>query len=387
MRAWGVVLLGLSVSIVCAGPARAGIYNPGESSEGAIYPDFIDGPPGKNFRDVLLILRTIPVNRPEVDNPVRRRYVFMDELATKYPASSLKTVEDKLQASAVFLRRRKFAEAELLLRPIATSIEARDNIPIQSNFATTLHMKGDLVNAVYTLRDAIEKHWPQRWDELPSPRRKFLEGIGWSQHEYEFFRDCDTYYLKLLQLRLKEQREKKAGKGIVQPPDALFNDGKDPPTPVKFVNEKGEFVAGRKVQLPERALPIVQQLNVWLPDDLRLYWLLGELYNAQGTEKGIKSAHQIFTDLQGFADLSKAEPIAEDVKSQLKERVRVLNIAAGEIRAEEEKKLFPVIDDKPASGLTADWRTVAISFGAGFMLALFVFWQVREIRRRRLARG
>ena len=38
-----------------------------------------------------------------------------------------------------------------------------------------------------------------------------------------------------------------------------------------------------------------------------------------------------------------------------------------------------------AAGFTIDWRTVAISFAVGFVLAFFVLWHVREIQRRRAA--
>ena len=57
--------------------------------------------------------------------------------------------------------------------------------------------------------------------------------------------------------------------------------------PVRFVGGNGEYAAGsiaesEKKKLPADALAIVQQLVLWHPQDARLYWLLGELYNADG---------------------------------------------------------------------------------------------------------
>ncbi len=382
-----VLLIASALALCWVAPAQGGLYNPGESDEGAIYPDFINGPPGRNFRDVVLNLRTISVKLPQVDNPVRRRYVFMEELLGKTSAAGLPTTQDRLQGSAVLVRRRKFKEAEQMLRPIATAQGQLANIPVQSNFATALHLGGELQNAYYTLRPVVEKHWPAHWDELSEDGRRDLESLGWNEGLFTFYRDCDSRYLKLLRLRLTEQRAKKKEEGLVQPPDVIFDDGKQPPAPVRFVGESGDFEAGKiaspeKAKLPPNALPIVQQLNVWMPDDLRLYWLLGELYNAQGGEQGIRAAYQV------FIDLSKIEPVSDEVKRELRTRIGVLSNAVEAFDREQASKFgkeFKQIE-KQSDAFPIDWRTVVVSFGVGFLLALFAVWQVREIMRRRQAR-
>jgi hypothetical protein len=397
MRFWAALPVVLGMAALIASPVCAGVYNPGEAEEGATPADYMDGPPGKNFRDVLIVLQSIPVKLVEVDNPVRRRYIFEEEVLTKNPTISL-TLADRLQASAVLLRRRKFKEAELLLRPVATHPDERDNFPLQSNFATALHLSGDVSGAYHTLRPVVKDHW-KPWNELPDARRQFYKSIGWSDAEYELNHVYDTYYLRLLRLRMKEQLAKKAGKGPVQPPDDIFDDGKVPPTPVRFVGEGGQFAAGRiaaaenakLATAPRDALAIVQKLLVWMPDDSRLYWLLAELYNAQKptpkdkeNEAGMKAARQI------FIELSKLEPLDEEVKEQLKTRLSRLGSAIDAIEKERAQKIEDDLgknrDAKPDAGFIIDWRTVAISFGAGFVLGLFVTWQVREIQRRRNAR-
>ena len=57
--------------------------------------------------------------------------------------------------------------------------------------------------------------------------------------------------------------------------------------PLRFVGPDGVYVAGdiddkERKKLPPDAIAIVQQLVLWHPFDARLYWLLGELYNAEG---------------------------------------------------------------------------------------------------------
>lgn len=380
MGSWARILLVLAAALVGASTVSAGVYNPGETDETALYPDFIGGPPGRDFRDVIHILRSIPVDLPQVDNPVRRRYVFQQELLKRVPAVDLKTQADRLQASAVLIRRRKFKEAEEVLRPAATQVSELDNIPLQSNFATALHLAGNLQAAVDTLRPVINSWKETRWEDLPEPRRQALERIGWHQGLYETYRNCDTMYLRLLRLRLREQLTKKAGTGPVQPPDALFEVG-DPPRPVRFTSENGEYTAGRIPDaLPKNALGIVQQLVVWLPDDLRLYWLLGDVYNAQGDRQGIFAAQQIFTEL------SKMGPVSDEVSGQLKRRVNALTVRKEQLERESAPNLEPIINRDNDSPPTVDWRTVGVGFGAGFLLALGTVWQVKEILRRRQMR-
>jgi hypothetical protein len=393
MRGFGWFMIALMLALLHVRSSHAGVYNPAESEEVATYPDFTESPTGRNFRDVLLVLRSIPVALPAVDNPIRRRYVFEEQLITR-SLSNIKTLEDRIHASAVLIRRRKFKEAEEVLRPVATQVTELDNIPIQSNFATALHLSGELQKARETMADLVrDPRWKVPWDELPQARQQLYKNLGWSDVLYNLNREYDAYYLKLLQLRFREHLAKKTGKGIVEPPDALFDDGKDPPTPVKFLDENDRFEAGRianaekakldrlpKEQHPS-ALAIVQQLCVWLPDDLRLYWLLGEVYNAQGGRDGVLAAYRI------FSDLSKFEPVSDDVKGRIGTRLNVLTLRKDQYDQEDQRGIgLDPVGKKDNEGSPVDWRTAGVSFAAGFVFALAAVWQVREIQRRRQAR-
>jgi hypothetical protein len=131
----------------------------------------------------------------------------------------------------------------------------------------------------------------------------------------------------------------------------------------------------------------VQRLVVWLPDDLRLYWLLGELYNVEGGKRGIAAAYQIFTDLQVFVDLSRDAAISDDVKNRLKERIGVLTTALEGYQRQEDADISGKIAPPDGATFPFDWRTIVVSFAMGFLLALFASWQIREIRRRQARVG
>jgi tetratricopeptide (TPR) repeat protein len=93
--------------------------------------------------------------------------------------------------------------------------------------------------------------------------------------------------LALVKLRTTEARKKSDPE--TEQPDHIW--------PLQFVNEAGEYqpgalAAAEKAKLPggdfPEAIATVQQLVLWFPADVRLYWLLGELYAARGDLKAAK---------------------------------------------------------------------------------------------------
>ena len=384
MRACRRLLPVLAWVLLFTTNASAGVYNPADLRDVVLLPKFVDSPGKPQFRDVIIALRTIPITSVTgYDTPLRQRYVLVDELASRVNLATLKRPEDKLQVSAVLVRRLKSKQAEDYLRPLA--LRETENFLLQSNLATALHQQGKLQEAWDVLNETLrrKKYWPEDWTGLSEAQRNFLVNeMGWNEGPFTFYRTCDTYYLKLLKLRLREKLAKKDPKAP-QTLDRLFDDGKDPPTPIEFVSADGRFEAGKiapaaKERLKKTsALEIVQQLVAWQPDDLRLYWLLGEVYNAQGNEAGIRAAHQI------FGELLKADYPGGD----LEHRYGVLQEALDRMRLAEDRKLQSDLDktERRAENepLNLDWRTIGVSFGAGFVVAIFALWQVREIRRRR----
>jgi tetratricopeptide (TPR) repeat protein len=368
-------LLGLAMILCAATDASAGLYNTAEPEEGKL---------GRNnfelvFRDTLLHLRSIGIPNIQVDNALRKRYRLQAELAARANTANL-TTEQKLNLSAVLLRCKKADEAVNLLAPLGR--KEPDNFLVQSNLATAYHQIGQEQRAIDTLRQALAS-WPKHFGEVPEPLRTALRLSGWHEGAFDFYRRVEGYQLALFELRAKEGVNKKGGAFTTV--DALFDDGKKPPSPVKFVGESGKFEPGKLARaeqdkLPKDAIDIVQQLLVWQPEDVRLYWLLGELYNAQGGPKNIRAARMIFDELGGFGGLGvRAEELADH-------RRQLLNYdVPEEIQAtpKEMAEKLDIIEKGKKARSPIDWQTLGVGFGVGLLVAVFGMWQIREVRRRR----
>lgn len=350
-------LIVLVSTFLAPAPLRAGVYNTAEPDEGPLDPNFL----GK-FRDTLLILRTIGMPQVPVERPLRKRYLLQADLFSKVDLGKL-TGEEKLNFSAVLIRRHRLAEAIGLLRQATR--QHPELFLLQSNLATAYHLNGDKLLASDTMKYSLDA-WPKDWNALADSQKKLLASIGWNEDQFGFCRDVENYYYKLLKLRSREPKAMDAGFETV---DALFD--------VNFVGESGEFEPGKiakaeKAKLPRTAVEIVEQLLVWLPNDMRLYWLLGELLNAQGDTKGALS---IFDELVRVQNLrAKA----------LKHRRQILESA---LEAEAPAPFNPDDAPAPAPPVVAqfDWRSLAVAFVAGMLVAIFAHWQIREIRRRQKA--
>lgn len=351
---WGAAL----AAFVIAGPVGAGVYNPAEPNEGPLDDVYI----GK-FGTTLKFLASIAAPQVEVDSPLRRRYFFQEKLYDQIDAAKL-SAEQKLHFSSVLIRRRRAGDAIGLLMPAAR--QHPEVFLLQSHLATAYDLNGDRIRAVETMRDCLDA-WPKEWHELSDAQRELLMKLGWNEGPYAFYREVETYYLKLLRLR---SREPKAAE--FEAVDALFD--------VKFVNEAGAFEPGKiakaeKAKLPRNAQKIVQQLLVWQPRDLRLQWLYGEILNANGTPSDIKAARVIFDDIVYNEKVRAKELMARRIK---------LNDWSEPTATASPDNLFGDPEDKPASAPAAtDWRGLLIAFGAGMFVAIFGHWQLREIRRRR----
>jgi tetratricopeptide (TPR) repeat protein len=173
-----------------------------------------------------------------------------------------------------------------------------------------------------------------------------------------WFRKCEKAQIALLRSRLREGAPR--GSARTRPPasvDALF--------PVQFAGPSGEYEAGtiaeaERAKLPEDAVATVQQLLLWFPEDARLLWLLGELYNATGD---IRTAEQVFDECVGSRRFES--PVLRDHRRAVKAAVAAI---PGPVR----ESVLP------------DAATLWLVGGiGGAIVAIFVFLQVRELIRRR----
>ncbi len=165
-----------------------------------------------------------------------------------------------------------------------------------------------------------------------------------------------TEFLTLARLRAKEAR------GPKPPPD---NELPDRIWPVTFANAAGEYepgalAAAEKAKLPggdfPEAIAAAQQLVLWFPTDVRLYWLLGELYAARGDARkdDLRTALAIMNECADSGRYSN--------RKALMQHREVLSKAAS--------AALPPEDGAPPPPVPFDMSKVLIYFGVVGVLAL-----------------
>jgi tetratricopeptide (TPR) repeat protein len=346
----------LALMMLAPATAQAGLYNTSEPSDATLDPTYVE-----RFHNHLLILRSLGMDKVEYDNPMRRRYMLQGELAKRGATANL-SVEQKINLSDVLIRRRRADEATELMRGFAAD---PGNLLAQTNLATAYQMSGEIRRALGTL-EFVLKAWPEEWEKLSPEQQKSLLRVGWEENIYRHMRTAETYHLRLLNLRQREQYLKTANDEHL---DDLFG--------VRYVGESGEFEPGtiaakERKQLPYNAVDIVQQLINWMPYDDRLYWQLGELMNAQGN---MKAARMIFDEL-----IVNRQYRAKDA---VQHRRLLLDVPL-----EDESATDALTPDQPIPKDAIEaapivWRPLVIAFVAGMLVMLFAQWQWRELRRRR----
>jgi tetratricopeptide (TPR) repeat protein len=293
-------------------------------------------------------------------NKLRQRYLERrDRLQAKVKAGTA-TVEDRVNLGECLVRLRQYPQAIEVLTPVAGR-DCRD-FRVLANLATANQYNGELQRASDYLDQAISV-WPKQWPGLSA------EQLAW-------YRRAELLHRSLLRLRNRE-----ALQAARLPPgerlpsldtvDALFKDPKG--QPVRFVGEGGQYEAGKlaeaeKAKLPPDALALVQQLLVWMPDDTRLYWLLGELLNARGD---VEDADKVFEDCV----YSRRYPAAE-----LQEHRRVVREARAELKSGDD---LVAAAPPPDAWMPGRQQLVVVIGLSGVLLGFLGYLQVREIRRRR----
>ena len=370
-------LAAIAILLSATAPLRAGVYNTTDDEASiALTPIF------QNFQKSLGDLRSIGADQVDVDNPLRKRYFLMESLAGRAPPISL-TLEQKLNYSAVLIRRRRSQDAIEFLQPLTR--QHPEIFLFDCHLALAYWTSGQPgydLRGYETLNEVISrKTWPVDFADLSEAQREFvLKNMHWSEDPYYPNRRFETYLLKLMKSRLKERKDRPFDKV-----DPLFDDGAAEPKIVAYVNDKGEFEPGKigaaeKKLLPPDAREIVQQLLLWMPHDRRLYWQLGEIYNAQGDPRSIKAARSIFDELVYLdklrvPEVEKRRQILNDLK--LPDEAPVSEDEMNERIAAAEKKARPTI----APGLSP--RAIAVTFASGLAVGIFALWQFQELRRRR----
>jgi tetratricopeptide (TPR) repeat protein len=392
---------------------RAGVYNPAEQPElpilvrpitknntkpsakqlmAAKYQNFL------NFRQFLDKLRKMPVENSKLPPGDRIQKLESQERLRAVLAASIDpkkvpahwNLAQRLSLSAYYIRCGKFREARELLEQ-SRSADPK-NFLVLANLAVANFQDMDKAGARQRLKDAI-KYWPD-WTMLEKDKETMAVALklGWHADLLDYYKEREKYCLTLFEKRLIAEKKKVPMKNEV--PDDLFGD-------LSFVGDKGEFEPGKlaakeRKKLPkgnvDEAIDIVKYLLLWLPSDPRLYWLFGELYNAGGGEWDMLAANTVFEDLAGYDS-----PYGHYRPRQLLDHREVLTEHLKNNPPEDhESHLNPVLgldeipkpnDGKDAADTPFDMKTLGIGFAAGAVVMLFVFWQIREIRRRRQNRS
>src|SRR5579871_6458854 len=348
---WFVVI---GMSLLPAPPVRAGLYNLSEPVSGpAASGKAVEAMPFAAFRNHLI--QFIQIGNAQVDNEARKRYLERrDELERKHRRGTL-SPEEAVDLSAYLIRLKQYDAAVELLNPLARE-RGRDNYFVISNLITAHFLNGQLPLASAYLFQ-VEKTRPPAQGTI-------------NQVQADWFAGVEPYFWKLIRLRRTEGRSSPAGG---QKPghtlDDLFG--------VRFVGDSGQYepgklVAAERAKLPKDALAIVQQLVLWLPDDTRLYWLLGELLNAQG-------------------DLADANVVLDECRrnrrfdaEELQQHHRLIKEAlAAAAPAAPEVPMLP--SEEPASSwFTGKSHLLIGGAVVAVVVILLGYLQIRELRRRGL---
>jgi tetratricopeptide (TPR) repeat protein len=342
----------LSWCLVGGIPARAGLYNTAEPMDGPQKTGAVVKPLSfSHFQDVLTRLISIGMDRPT--GAERAHYLARrDELQAKLRTGTI-TVEERINLSAYLTRLRQYEEAVEALAPLAA--QERGNFMLLANLGTAHQLAGRLDRGLAFLQQAADVSPPQ------SPR--------FTQDQIDCYRRAEKYHLILLKSRYRAVGARSKALDTLDP---LFGN-------VRFIGESGQYEAGKiaakeREQLPKDALAVVQQLVLWLPDDTRLYWLLGELYNAEGD---IAAAAKVFEDCVWSRRFDAAELRAHrQVVQEAKPKAQPLVLEPEEPKPAETKP----------SWLPDSRKLMLVGVAAGVIVVGLAYLQVREVRKRRQRR-
>lgn len=347
--------------LAMSGPSWAGIYftNPKDAGDVVQSPAIGDSGvqplPLITFQNALGDWRNVRIEGSA--NALRKQYLAgRDRLQEKVRAGAA-SVDDRINLSAFLIRLGQADQAIPLLENIARGDRQHATFMVYANLGTAYQLNNELASASNYLQDGLDslkrtKEWPGIDKSRPDWERR-------GQARLEWFGKAEKYQLDLVRIRRREATDQPGGRP--KPPenvDDLFKG-------VRFVGESGAYQAGHmaaaeRAKLPKNALAMVQQLLLWMPDDARLLWLMGELLNAQGD---VGDAGAVLDECSWSRGLNAAE---------LRQHRQVL-----------EEARRPPPPDTPHRWMPETGKLLAVGVGAGLLVALLLYWQVREFRRKR----
>jgi tetratricopeptide (TPR) repeat protein len=280
---------------------------------------------------------------------MEKRKEYLGKIATLQGKVKSGSADDKdlVNLSAYLMWLDRPADAiDLLDRPAQD--QYRGHFMVLSNLATAYQLAGRMERVDAYLQQALG-NWPDEWP-------------GMTKEQLQWFRKVERHQLRLALLRKVEAAKQPPGtRRAPEGVDALFGEK----APVRFVGESGQYEAGKtataeREKLPAEAVAIVQQLLLWFPRDTRLYWLLGELLNAEGQ---VQEAYQVLDECVGPRRYDSAE---------LKEHRRILQEALPQ----------PPPLEPWTSILPDTWKLIVVGGIAVLLTAWLCYLQLRQLFRR-----
>ncbi len=381
----GVILLGV---LAQAGSVQAGVYNlnPPRKYRSDYTQTHAPQDP-KLLVSYLTELRAIvdPPQSPSQAPPkgsLRESYLQQfAQLETKRKEGSL-GVADQVNLSACLIRRGRFAEAHQLLEGWLRQVP-RDHplrVLLLLNLAAAYQEDESLLQRGIEIQREALVSWPAL---VP----------GWSREEWTWYRHVEQYTLELMQLRNRERvlRGDRPSREQLTPDKLFPREERDVAKRVQFVGESGEYEAGRIAwtqweRLPADAEPVVLQLLIWRPQDVRLLWLYGELLNARGKVDG---AYFVLNDRVRDQDRWRNRELDRHVRVLSEALARASSGAANEIddaaaSANPDSLSGRLTAPESRSGVALpDWRQLAVSFLTGVVVAVLGVLQWQQWRRPR----
>lgn len=384
------VFLAIAFWLAIAAPAPAGLYF---TDDVIPYPVPNDH---KAFMIELTRLRPRPPARPDQQAAGQpqpstdRRQQAVDRLETR-EKEGLLTLDDRINLSGYYVLIGQYEKARDLLLPLVNPAlvnPGRDDFRVHSNLATAYHRLSDFEKAIQHVEIAL-KLWPKLHP-------------GWTVKQLAWYRRIEEYYLTLLNTRNVEVHRRLPQDTI----DEIFPD-------VRFAERRGDYLIGGvrdavRMRLPPDALDIVRQLLFWNPTDQRLFWLYGELLNADGDTESAFSVLDgpVFSTGLNYPLLREHRTAHVRFREFLPPATRYRLLHFGNMSplglAASEKGLAVMLrevrdttdpaqpETEPAGTPTSwlpDWRPLLVGFGAGIIVGMIVVFQVRQLRRGRTKQG
>lgn len=351
------LLCGLLWSVAACPAARAGLYL---ASKPTTWP--VSWPPPNNPDPYLQELGELQslvsdvklVRERPFPTEVRKQITALEGRRRASPLS----VEESITLGGYYLLQRNPNKAIEVLTP-ALANEPK-NFMVLANLANAYEGINESRRAIEFQKQVLS-NWPARY-------------AAWNAEQLWWYRRAEKYTLTLLELRNRERLTNAPQTTL----DELFPAAPYARRQIKYL--VGAIDLKARDRMPPDALPLVEQLLLWMPHDQRLRWQFGELLNARGEVK------LAWTE---FDQLSQAGFTSELFKEH---RSALRDAGVPTVRAQattpQTSELPPNLGglegaaDSTQKPWLPDWRQLGVGFGSGLVVGMLLLLQFRQLTRR-----